>query len=186
MNITFKPLVESDFPLMLKWLTSSHVQSWWDKDIIWTTDLIKQKYSSYVKGYKLQDGQHKEILAYVITVDAVPIGYIQIYNAYDFPRSSKLVDLPKNLATFDIFIGEIDYLSKSIGSSAIELFLKNYCDGKYSHIFVYPDKDNIAAINSYLKAGFEIIKTNDVKNEIWMLKRIQGTDKFIDDYFGDT
>ena len=173
MNITFKPLAEADFSLLFKWLTSPHVQSWWDKDIVWTTDLIKLKYSSYVKGYKMHDGQHKEIRAYVISENTMPIGYIQIYNAYDFPRTSKLSDLPKNLATFDIFIGEINYLGKSIGSNAIELFLNNYCDAKYSHIFVDPDKDNIAAIKAYSKAGFEIVKTNYVTNEIWMLKKIK-------------
>ena len=53
MAITFKPLNESHFPLLLKWLESPHVKKSWDQDVTYTIELVKEKYSSYVKGYKL-------------------------------------------------------------------------------------------------------------------------------------
>jgi len=170
MNIAFEPLAKTHFPLLLKWLTTPHVHSWWDKDLEWTADLIQKKYATYVNGYKLQDGESKIINAYIIYADITPIGYIQLYNAYDFPRGMQLLDLPENLAAFDIFIGEPDYLGKGIGSMAIELFLNQYCDSKYTHIFADPDIHNVAAIKAYTKAGFEVVKTNHATNELWMLK----------------
>lgn len=116
MQITFIPLAESHFPLLLQWLKTPHVKAWWDSDTQWTLGSIQEKYTSYVKGYKLDNGVSKPIKACIICVAAKPIGYIQIYNPYDFPdllhgRSG----LPKNLGAFDIFIGDKEYLGQSIG-----------------------------------------------------------------------
>lgn len=168
MKITFEPLNESHFPLMLKWLESKHVKKWWDKDIKYTIDSIGTKYESYVKGYKEEDGINKEISSYIIKLDKEAIGYIQLYNAYDFARSRSLIGLPENLGAFDIFIGEKEYLGKNIASHAIEQFLENYAK-KYSYIFVDPDCYNIAAIKCYERAGFKIIRSFS-EGEIWMLK----------------
>lgn len=79
MSITFTPLTESHFPLLLKWLQTPHVKAWWDPDIQWTATLIQEKYMTYVKGYKLETAVAKQIKAYIICVDNTPIGYIQIY-----------------------------------------------------------------------------------------------------------
>jgi RimJ/RimL family protein N-acetyltransferase len=169
MNITFEPLKELHFPLMLKWLETTHVKKWWDQDVVYTIDLVKEKYASYAQGYKQEKGVNKPVFAYIINVNLEPIGYIQLYNAYDFPRDNKLVDLPKNLGAFDIFIGEEQYLGKNLGSSAISKFLSSY-GSNYSHIFVDPDSNNIAAIKSYEKAGFIKFAEQKYDNEIWMLK----------------
>lgn len=168
-NIIFKPLSESYFPLLLKWLEMPHVKAWWDQDIKWTLNLIQEKYTSYVKGYKLENGIAKSISAYIIYVDETPIGYIQIYSAYDFLRSKPLEGLPKKLAAFDVFIGEKDYLKRGIGSKAIKEFLDQYSQ-TYTHFFADPEATNIAAIRAYKKAGFKIIEAQSDTNEIWMLR----------------
>ena len=71
MNISFRPLVESDFAHLLKWLESSHIKKWWDQDIIWNIELIRKRYKNYTKGYKvliLCDGSviQKPIYAFII------------------------------------------------------------------------------------------------------------------------
>ena len=110
MHIIFEPLNVSHFPLMLTWLELPHVKKWWDQDVTYTMDLVREKYSSYVKGYKFVDGQQKPIKGFIIYSDQNPVGYIQIYNAYDFPRSKTLSGLPANLGAFDIFIGENEHI----------------------------------------------------------------------------
>ena len=60
MNITFTSLTESHFPLLLKWLETTHVKLWWDQDVKWTPELIQEKYGSYVKGYKLAPKRYCE------------------------------------------------------------------------------------------------------------------------------
>ena len=52
-------------------------------------------------------GPQKPIQGFIIHNNRDPVGYIQIYNAYDFPRSNSLLGLPENLGAFDIFIGEV-------------------------------------------------------------------------------
>lgn len=63
------------------------MKAWWDRDVTWTPELIREKYGSYVKGYKLDKGVRKKIKGYIISVKDGPIGYVQTYNAYDFPRT---------------------------------------------------------------------------------------------------
>ena len=169
MNIKFMPLSESHFLLLLKWLQTPHVKLWWDQNIKWTPELIQKKYSSYVKGYKLENGVAKPINPYVIYIDFEPIGYIQIYNAYDFARVPQLEGLPINLAAFDIFIGEESALKRGIDFQAIAQFLKEHA-GSYAHIFADPDSANLAAIRTYEKAGFASIK--QINGVTWMLKNL--------------
>jgi aminoglycoside 6'-N-acetyltransferase len=170
MHITFELLQKSHFSLLLKWLETSHVKKYWDQDINYTTELINEKYLSYVHEYKLQDGLKKLIKAFIIYANQNPVGYIQIYNAYDFPRDEELLGLPQNLGAFDIFIGELWALKQNLGSKALSKFLKFY-GNEYSHIFADPDKNNMAAIKCYLKSGFKIID-NHKKSSIWMLKEL--------------
>lgn len=124
--IHFTRLNEYYFPFLLKWLQAPHVKLWWDHDINWTIELIEKKYSNYVKGYKIENKVMKPIEAYIINKNHVPIGYIQIYNAYDFPRAYSLHGLPKNLGALDMFIGEKEYLNNNIGSQSIKQFFKDY------------------------------------------------------------
>ena len=177
MNITFVPFSKTHFALMLKWLESPHVKTWWDKDISYTMDLIKEKYSSYVHGYKLDNGKKKPISAFIIHANNAPIGYIQIYNAYDFVRKIPLTNPPKSLAAIDFFIGNTDYIGKNLGVK----ILKNFDTMGYKNILVDPDIDNIAAIKTYEKAGFKKIKTHKENNIIWML--LQNNKKMHKDEF---
>lgn len=170
MSITFKLLCESHFPLLLKWLKTPHVRAYWDADVQWTPELIQEKYDSYSKGYKLEKGIPKKIQAYIIFMDEEPIGYIQLYNAYDFPRSKPLIGLPENLAALDIFIGEVECLGKNLGSKALQLFLETIADPHYCNVLVDPEKRNIAAIKAYEKAGFKKIIQDKDTEEIDMLR----------------
>jgi len=179
MTITFEPLHASHFPLLLRWLEAPHVKKWWpadrsfsvggDQDVRYTMELVHEKYSAYIKGYKLVDGVPQPIQGFIIYSDQTPVGYIQIYNAYDFPRSKTLSGLPANLGAFDIFIGEEEVLKQGLGSKAILEFLKLH-GNQYSHIFVAPDSSNIAAIKCYEKAGFKKVSEQEDTGETWMLK----------------
>lgn len=104
MNITFEPLKEEHLPLLLRWLQAPHVKKWWDQNIVYTLDSVKSKYGFYIQGYKQVNGVNKLMRAYIITIEQVPVGYIQMYNAYDFPRNKTLFALPEKLGAFDIFI----------------------------------------------------------------------------------
>ena len=171
MNITFEPLTKLHFPLLLTWLETPHVKAWWDQDVQWTEKLIVEKFGSYVEGYKIQDGVAKNLWAFIIKLDYKPIGYIQLYEAYAFPRSPELKNLPKSLGAIDLFIGGRDCIGKNIGSYALILFSEQYCAPLFDYTLVDPDIANIAAIKSYTKAGFEQININNDTKEILMIKK---------------
>lgn len=172
MIITFQPLQESHFPLLLKWLETPHVKAWWDQDVKWTPELIKEKFGSYVQGYKLEKGLKELLEAYIVYVDDEPIGYVQVYNAHDFPREDNvsLAELPGSLGGLDIFIGEEAFLGKRVGTPIIKQFLVEYVDPHYDACFVDPDTDNIRAIRTYEKAGFKKIKMVRDGAVTWMMR----------------
>ena len=172
MNPSFTTLSKDHFPLLLKWLNTIHVKKWWDQDVEWTSLKIHEKYESYVQGYKIEHGKKKTINAYIILYDNIPVGYIQIYNAYDFERSHPLANLHKKLAAFDIFIGEEAYLNQGIASKAIASLLYDYRN-RYTHAFADPEIDNLAAIRTYEKAGFKRIHENYDTKEVWMIKDLE-------------
>lgn len=176
MVITFQPLQESHFPLLLKWLKMPHVKAWWDQDVHWTPELIKKKYGTYVQGFKrLNLPDHiveKPMHAFVVYVNGEEIGYIQYYNAYDFPREQgyEIEGLPQNMASLDVFIGEEDYFGKGLGPTIMKQFLKEKVDPIYDACFVDPDTANIQAILVYEKAGFKKVKTVKDGRITWMVK----------------
>lgn len=171
MRINFQPLKKEHFSLLLKWLQTPHVKEWWDKDIIWTLELIEEKYGAYTEGYKLEQGLRKEIHAYIIILNDTAVGYIQFYNAYDFPREEGLTlkELPKSLAAIDIFIGDKAYIGKGLSALIMDQFLKDYVDPNYDACFVDPDSRNIAAIRAYEKVGFQHINT--IHHSEWMVRK---------------
>lgn len=177
MNITFTPLTPTHFPLLLKWLLTPHVRMWWDWNVSWTPELIKQKYINYTKGYKrliLQDQIiEKPIHAYIIHHNKIPIGYIQHYNKHDFPpeQGYEVTRLPDDCAAIDWYIGELEYINKGIGSKSLELFLKLYVFPHFENVFVDPDTANIGAIKAYENVGFKVLDVAKKDNITLMLKK---------------
>lgn len=171
MKISFKPLANTHFENLLKWLQKPHVKKWWDADLNYTPELIQEKYGSYVDGYKKIGSERKPIHAFIIYFDDTPIGYIQYYNAYDFPRDGyQLNNLPNSLAAIDMFIGDEDYLGKGIGTKSLELFLNSHVFTEFDYAFVDPALTNIFAIESYSKAGFKIVRSSS-KEQIFLMLR---------------
>jgi aminoglycoside 6'-N-acetyltransferase len=175
MNIIFTSLAESHFPLLLKWLETSHIKAWWDQDAKWTPKLIQEKYADYVKGYKTvilnSVPVQRLIHAFIIEIDDLPIGYIQYYNAYDFLRDNHILKvLPKSLAVLDAFVGEMDYFGSDIGLQSVLLFLEEHVFKNYDYVLVEPDVRNLSAITSYKKYGFKELDKTTLGTATLMIK----------------
>jgi aminoglycoside 6'-N-acetyltransferase len=177
MEISITPLCSDHFLLLLKWLESPHVKKWWDNDISWTETKIHEKYESYVDGYeilKLEDGStiKKTIHPFIIKVDGLPIGYIQYYNKHDFPSHHHYSSscLPQNCASFDIYIGEKEYIGHGIGQKTLRLLLPLMIKDQYMFIFADPERKNIQAIKCYQKVGFRKMEFQPSDSVFFMLK----------------
>jgi aminoglycoside 6'-N-acetyltransferase len=180
MDIRFHPLRTSDFALLLKWFEAPHVKPWWDPEISWTPELIAQKYTDYTHGFKKVAETNakikKPLHAYIIELkhfkDRQAIGYIQYYNAYDFPREGGTLEgLPSALAALDMVIGAQEWIGRGIGPLVIDAFVKQYIDPCFAATFVDPELANKAAIRAYEKAGFRKVKTIKADSPaVWMIR----------------
>lgn len=173
-RISFVPLTSNHFALLHKWMQEPHVWQWWGEERSWSFDDIKNKYTSYTLGYKIQGGKKKKIFPFIITFENQPIGYIQFYNAYEFPRKGFDVKTVWNnevesLAALDFYIGEPTQLGKGLGHKSLKLFLENLVFKQFDACLVDPEKDNTRAQNSYAKAGFSTLQ--DLPSNVIMIAR---------------
>ena len=186
MNISFKPLSPSDFPILLTWLNAPHVNKWWDKGIDWTMEMVKDKYTQYINSddiycyiifYRHPEQRSDVGIQSFLDGHATkvarhdgeePIGLIQIYKVDKFPPAKHKVELPPNLWGVDMFIGEESLLGKGIGTSALKLFIEKHANFEY--FLIDPHKDNIAAVKAYQKCGFKEIARDEAIEEIWMVR----------------
>lgn len=174
-ELNFTPLQPNHFSLLHRWMNEEHVWPWWGENRTWNLDDIIQKYSTYCEGYKDVGSIRKPIHAYVIEFSAKPIGFIQFYNAYDFPRGKGYIleNLPKSLAALDFYIGDSNFIGKGLGALILIEFLNTHVKPSYKACFVDPDIRNKHAIRTYEKAGFYEIKRNPEKGYIEMVKTVK-------------
>lgn len=106
--IDFRRLTISDLDYMFKWLNSNFVAEWYGKRK-WTFKEVEEKYLPYINNDKPTQG-------YLIIYDITPIGYIQTYKIHDYQDYAGFVDVDENAAGLDLFIGELEYIHKGLGT----------------------------------------------------------------------
>jgi aminoglycoside 6'-N-acetyltransferase len=160
-ELSFQPLKEADFPLMLHWLNEPHVSQWWGREIS-TIDHVRSKYAPRVAG--IEPGWY-----YIFSVAEEPVGYIQCYWLKDYPEYGDQLGIVigDKTAMFDIFIGERMWIGRGIGTQVLRQFLKQYIFGRMQaqNCIVGPEETNAAAIKAYAKAGMKHIKTVRISGE---------------------
>jgi len=174
MKITFAPLAESHFSILLKWLESPHVKKWWDQDVTYTMDLVHEKFGKHIHGIALSKNSNHKTYAYVICLDEEMIGYIQAYNAHDFAQENHL-DLSAisgSVCGIDLFIGEQLFLHKGLGTVILNAFESQVLTTHFDRCLIDPAKDNLTAIKAFTKAGFKIFEQFQTESTTWMIKEL--------------
>ncbi|MBS0286806.1 MAG: GNAT family N-acetyltransferase [Proteobacteria bacterium] len=157
--ISFKPLAREHFKLMHTWINTPHVNKWWGDKKEWTMEDIEEKYATRVEHYALVNNNKMPMFSFIIYCALTPIGYIQCYNAYEYPREGYVLEnLPASLGAIDVFIGEAAYLHKGIGTRSVAQFVHDIVWQYFNHCYVDVDVNNKIAILTYQKAGFKQVK----------------------------
>jgi RimJ/RimL family protein N-acetyltransferase len=155
-KITFRPLRESDLPLMYRWFNTPHVSEWWEieGEKRPSLELVKKHYLPRANG-------HDPVDVYLIIYDDNPIGMVQSCKMDDFPEEKANFCLDRNCAGMDILIGEADCVHRGLGSIIVKQFLQDIVFQKYDVdcCIVDPYVENEIAIKAYKKAGFKYLKT---------------------------
>ncbi len=174
MTITFEPLNESHFPLLLKWLQMPHVKKWWDQDVTYTMDLVKEKFGKNTHGIALSKNSNNKTYAYIICFNKEMIGYIQAYNAHNFAHENDL-DLSAisgSICGVDLFIGDSKFLYRGIGAQILNEFERQILASHFDWCLIDPAKDNLSAIKAFAKAGFKVLEQFQAKPNVWMIKKL--------------
>lgn len=156
-NISFKKLSLEDIPLIHKWLNATHVHAWYEKDRENQYEVVEEEYKKYITGEDKMEG-------YIVFIEDQAIGYIQSYKIWDYPEFGEALGYDKSTAAIDIFIGEVEFTGKGLGSVIIKKFLKEivFAEEGVTVCLIDPEPENKRAIKSYEKAGFRYVKTLDV------------------------
>ncbi len=67
-DFEFRPLTETDLPLLLDWLNRPHLQEWW-RDGVTSLEEVREKYLPRIAG---SDAARP----YLASCDGQPVGYI--------------------------------------------------------------------------------------------------------------
>lgn len=179
MIITFEPLNESHFSLLLKWLEAPHVKTWWDQDISYTIDLVKEKFGKHIHGVVLSKNSNNKTYAYIICVNKEMIGYIQAYNAHDFAHENglDLSVISGSICGVDLFIGDSNFLHRGWGARILNEFEKQILTSHFDWCLIDPAKDNLSAIKAFTKAGFTVFDKFQTKSNAWMIKELSDAPK---------
>ena len=169
---TFKSLASEHIPLLHQWMQHPHVRQWWGEGQSWHLDQVREKYQSYTLGYKMENGERRPLDPFIIYFQERPIGFIQSYDAFHFPREGFKIediwcDTSKSLAALDFYIGETDCIGRGLGTEALKAFLHQHVFPKFDACLVDPDKGNKAAIKAYANAGFSTLL--DLSSSIIMI-----------------
>lgn len=161
-TFSFTPLGSKHFPLLHQWMEHPHVWQWWGEGRSWSLHDIQEKYHSYTLGYKIEQGEKKAISPFVVHFQDRPIGFIQTYNACDFPRDGFNVkdveqESLQSLAALDFYIGEPDCIGMGLGAEILKSFLESHIFRYFDACLVDPEKKNKIAIKTYAKAGFSTV-----------------------------
>lgn len=171
MKITFTRLSESHFPQLLQWLEAPHVKMWWDQDVVYTIDLVREKFGKYTHTLPLSANSKNKVYAYIIYLDDQMIGYIQTYNARDFSHENKidLSAISGSICGIDLFIGNPKFLYKKLGGQIINEFYEQILARHFDWCLVDPVKENTAAIKAFEKIEFEKLPIQNNQDKIWMI-----------------
>lgn len=180
MKITFVPLAESHFPLLLKWLEASYVKKWWDQDVTYTLELVKEKFGKHIHGLAISKNSNHKIYAYIICANKEMMGYIQAYNAHDFAQENglNLSAISGSVCGVDLFIGEQPFLHKGWGVRILNEFEEQILTPHFDWCLIDPAKDNLTAVKAFTNAGFKILEQFQTESTAWMIKELSSSVAF--------
>jgi aminoglycoside 6'-N-acetyltransferase len=142
--------IESDYQLMLKWLTDERVLKYYEgRDKKFTIESIREKYSPRIMG-------REQTTPCIIEYKKIPIGYIQFYNDR---KPDEIFKDTEDIYGVDLFIGEPTLWNQGLGSHALRKMVQYLFEKKNaSKIIIDPSINNLRAIRAYKKAGFRKLK----------------------------
>ena len=122
-EITFRPLRDTDLPLMHRWLNDPAVVEWWEGvDVSWPA--VVSRYGS---------GHTEPVEYWLALLDGDPLGWLQCYCAADRTSGETYYWQPhldlRATGGIDYLVGEAGRRGRGIGSAMIRAFVRDVVFG---------------------------------------------------------
>jgi aminoglycoside 6'-N-acetyltransferase len=158
-HIAFRPLAETDMPMLKRWLEDPDVAPWYQEDST-ELDALRERYRLVVTGEEPTRG-------FVIRVDGRDAGYIQAYVIDDHPDYARQMAVDPGAVGIDLVLGEPWARNRGYGAAVLRGFLREVVFGEMDAgiAIIAPEPGNARAIRAYERAGFAWVKTVPVVDE---------------------
>lgn len=144
-----------DFHLFLRWMSDPENKKYWDGfSVQWSYELIEEHYRKHLQ---------EQVQSCILEYDGLPIGYLQFYpvlsaEEYEVPPEPyhRFVGQKETVYGIDLFLGEIDYRDRGIGTRCMKLLMQALFDDYHADaLLIDPKTHNTRAIRCYQKCGFQ-------------------------------
>ncbi len=166
-KVEFRPLEESDLPLLHRWLNQDHMRAFYQKETI-SLEAVTKKYTPRIKN-------EVPTLCHIAMIDGKPFGKIQCYRVADYPKFAQEIGVSDGISV-DLFIGEPQFLGKGFGASLLEQYLKEAFSAfpSESRCYICHEIENVAALGCTKSVGFRSIGAvveEGVQCELFVMER---------------
>ena len=135
--------------MLYEWLLRPHVAQWWGE-----ADSVEELRSDYLLGAD----QPNATRAYIASLGADPIGFIQSYIVMGSGGGWWEDDTDPGARGIDQFLSEAGQLGQGLGRRMIRTFVCTlFSDQGVSVVQTDPDPTNLRAVRCYTAVGFQAV-----------------------------
>jgi aminoglycoside 6'-N-acetyltransferase len=119
MEITWRRVGETDFPLLRGWLEKPHVARWWNHET--SPEAVARDFGPSARG----EEPSEDFLAFL---DGRPFGLVQRCKLHDYPEYvdelAPVVEVPDGAVSLDYLIGDPELTGRGVGSEMIRTMIE--------------------------------------------------------------
>jgi RimJ/RimL family protein N-acetyltransferase len=155
-SFSFKPVQETDLPLLRSWLLLPHVAEWWG---------VAESIDDLRADYVTHADEPNATRAFIAYLGSRAIGFIQAYVVLGSGGGWWEQETDPGARGTDQFLADQALLGKGIGQAMIRTFVAQlFTDPAVTFIQTDPDPSNQRAVRCYARSGFQevgIVSTPD-------------------------
>jgi len=152
-NVSFRPVGESDFPTLTRWLAEPHVRRFYQKTPV-TLAEVAAEYGPPVRG-------EEPTLCHLALRAGTPFAYVQCYRNADYPEWAAVIGAPEGLS-IDLYIGDPMFLHRGLGRAALGGYLRRVafeCFAGERRAYIGHEPANMPALRCSEAVGFRRLRT---------------------------
>lgn len=146
--VTFRPVTSEDLPTLESWMARPHWRKWWgepQEEVGYVRDMVEGRDTTRPFIFQLH-GDDKGYIQVWFVRDQLGTDIIKEYPWLDL--------LPVEVVGVDLSIADEEDLSKGIGTTVLQAFVRKLRREGYERIIIDPDPANQRAVKAYRNAGF--------------------------------